>query len=118
RWDLPEWELGRLRDAIHGKVHLGEDDLAWIDATAARDVPDLPDVISPQSNGICSSGSTGLPKVIVSNRKGVYDPALSTPFAEQWGRSIPRPQVVLVLGPMYHLNGFWVLNNLLGGDNG
>src|SRR3954471_4740754 len=65
RWDLPEWELGRLRDAIDGKVHLGEDDIEWIDATADGDVPDLADVIAPQSNGICSSGSTGLPKVIV-----------------------------------------------------
>ena len=27
RWDLPDWELGRLREAIDGKVHLGEEDL-------------------------------------------------------------------------------------------
>jgi bile acid-coenzyme A ligase len=116
RWDLPEWELGRLRQAIDGKVHLDEGELGWIDATAERSVPTLPDVTSPQSNGICSSGSTGLPKVIVSNRPGVYDPALTTPFAEQWGRSIPRPQTVLVLGPMYHLNGFYGLINLVAGD--
>ena len=81
RWDLPEWELDRLRQAIDGKVHLDETDLEWIDATAELDVPELPDVISPQSNGICSSGSTGLPKVIVSNRPGVYDPLLTMPFA-------------------------------------
>src|SRR5436190_21822527 len=36
RWDLPEWELDRLRQAIDGKVHLGEEDLEWIDATAGR----------------------------------------------------------------------------------
>src|SRR3954454_8093311 len=117
RWDLPEWELERLRQAIDGKVHLGEDDLEWIDATAARPVPDLPDVTSPQANGICSSGSTGLPKVIVSNRPGVYNPLLTTPFAEQWDRKIPRPQTVLVLGPMYHLNGFYGLFNLIAGDH-
>src|SRR3954454_11665176 len=117
RWDLPEWELGRLRDAIDGKVHLGEDDLAWIDATADGDVPDLPDVISPQSNGICSSGSTGLPKVIVSSRPGIYDPLLTVPFAERWGGTIPRPQTVLVLGPMYHANGFHALISLVGGDH-
>src|SRR6184192_2475013 len=35
RWDLPDWELGRLREAIDGKVHLGEEDLEWIDATSA-----------------------------------------------------------------------------------
>jgi bile acid-coenzyme A ligase len=116
RWDLPEWELGRLREAIDGKVHLGEEDLEWIDATADLPVPDLPDAIAPQSNGICSSGSTGLPKVIVSNRPGTYEPAITTPFAEQWGRKIPRPQTVLVLGPMYHLNGFYSHFNLVAGD--
>ena len=117
RWDLPDWELTRLREAINGKVHLAEEDLGWIDATAASAVPDLPDVVSPQSNGICSSGSTGLPKVIVSNRPGLYEPALTTPFAEQWGRTIPRPQTILVLGPMYHLNGFYSLFNLIAGDH-
>src|SRR5262245_27012726 len=49
RWDLPEWELGRLREVVDGKVHLGEGDAEWVDATADRPVPDLPDVISPQS---------------------------------------------------------------------
>jgi bile acid-coenzyme A ligase len=117
RWDLPDWELTRLREAIDGKVHLGEDDLAWIAATADRDVPDLPDVISPQSNGICSSGSTGLPKVIVSSRPAEYDPLFTTPFAEAWGKTIPRPQVVIVLGPMYHVNGFHCLFSLAGGDH-
>jgi bile acid-coenzyme A ligase len=123
RWDLPDWELGRLREAIDGKVHLGEDDLGWIDATADREVPgadgvpELPDVVSPQANGICSSGSTGLPKVIVTNRPGVFDPIITTPFAEAWGRTVPRPQVVIVLGPMYHVNGFHGLYSLLGGDH-
>jgi len=116
RWDLPEWELGRLREAIDGKIHLDENDIEWIDATAKRDVPDLPDITSPQSNGICSSGSTGLPKVIVSNRPGVYDPALTTPLAAQSGRPTPRPTTVLVPGPMYHPNGFYGLFNLVAGD--
>jgi bile acid-coenzyme A ligase len=117
RWDLPDWELTRLREAIDGKVHLAEDDLEWIASTADRDVPDLPDVISPQSNGICSSGSTGLPKVIVTSRPAVYDPLFTTPFAEAWGVTIPRPQVVIVLGPMYHVNGFHCLFSLAGGDH-
>jgi bile acid-coenzyme A ligase len=117
RWDLPDWELARLREAIDGKVHLGEEDLAWIAWTADREAPDLPDVISPQSNGICSSGSTGLPKVIVSSRPAIYDPLFTTPFAEAWGVTIPRPQVVIVLGPMYHVNGFHCLFSLAGGDH-
>jgi len=116
RWDLPAWELTRLQDAIAGTVHLGEDDVSWIDATDGGEVPYLPDVTSPQSNGICSSGSTGMPKVIVSNRPGIYDAVLTTPFAASWGATIPRPQTVIVLGPMYHVNGFHGLYSLLGGD--
>ncbi|MFL6239063.1 MAG: class I adenylate-forming enzyme family protein [Actinomycetes bacterium] len=116
RWDLPDWELERLRDVIDGKVHLGEEDIRWVDATAERTVAALPDVTAPQSHGICSSGSTGLPKVILSNRPGIYSAELATPFAERW-RAIPRPQTLLVLGPLYHLNGFHSFYNLLGGDN-
>ena len=31
RWDLPDWELARLRDVIAAPVHLGDGDVAWID---------------------------------------------------------------------------------------
>jgi bile acid-coenzyme A ligase len=117
RWDLPEWELARLREVVAGKVHLGKADISWIDATAQRDIPTLPDVVAPQLHGICSSGSTGLPKVIVSNRPGIFDAALVTPFAESWGVQVPRPQTVIVLGPMYHGNGFFGLFSLLAEDH-
>jgi bile acid-coenzyme A ligase len=115
RWDVPEWELSRVLDVIEPRVHLGTDDLAWIDGTAALDGPDLPDVVSPRAHGICSSGSTGTPKVILTRRAGVYDPAYATPIMEHW-RPVARPQVVLVLAPMYHANGFTTLFNLLAGD--
>ena len=115
RWDLPEWERRRVCDVIAPRVHLGPDDAPWIDATADLDVPDLPDVVSPQVNGICSSGSTGTPKVILSERPAVCDATLGTPFMEGW-RPVPRPQTILVPGPMYHANGFATLNNLLAGE--
>ena len=35
--------------------------------------------------GICSSGSTGLPKVIVINRPAVYHDVFSTPMIAMWG---------------------------------
>ena len=117
RWDLPEWELGRLRETIGGKVHVGEDDLAWIAGTADDPVPDLPDVVSPQVNGICSSGSTGLPKIIVRNQPGYVERITIPPIAESWGATVPRPQVVLVPGPMYHVNGFYGFYTLLDGDH-
>jgi bile acid-coenzyme A ligase len=115
RWDVPDWELARIRDVIAPRVYLSTADLDWIDATEKDPVPDLPDAVSPQVNGICSSGSTGTPKVILMSRPSLYDPGLAIPFALTWG-PVPRPQTILVPAPMYHANGFVTLHNLLGGD--
>jgi bile acid-coenzyme A ligase len=115
RWDLPDWELDRLRDVIGARLHIGDEDVPWIQATAADDVVELPDVLSPRMMGICSSGSTGTPKIIVSGWPAIHAEVTSTPMMEMW-RPVPRPQVVLVLAPMYHVNAFVTLHNLLAGD--
>ncbi|HEX4427659.1 MAG TPA: AMP-binding protein [Frankiaceae bacterium] len=115
RWDVPDWELTRLREVIDPRVYLSPEDLPWIDATSEREVPDLPDLIAPHLQGICSSGSTGTPKIILSAVPAVFDPVFSTPMAELW-MAIPRPQTILVLAPMYHVNAFTTLHNLLAGD--
>jgi bile acid-coenzyme A ligase len=115
RWDVPDWELERLRAVIDPRLYAGPDDLAWIDATDGRPVPELPDAVSPHMQGICSSGSTGTPKIILSASPAILSPALTTPLAEAW-TPVPRPQTILVLAPMYHVNAFVALYNLLGGD--
>ena len=115
RWDLPDWELTRLREVIEPAVYLSFADLGWIDATAESEVRQLPEVVSPRMHGICSSGSTGTPKVILSNAPAAFNPAFSTPLAEAWA-PVPRPQRILVLAPMYHVNAFSSFNNLLTGD--
>ena len=115
RWDLPDWELQRLREVIAARLYLAEDDIDWMEATAASDVPELSDAVSPQRHGICSSGSTGTPKVILSAAPAVFDEVFSTPLGELWG-AIPRPQTILVPAPMYHVNAFATLNSLLSGD--
>ncbi|HZU78496.1 MAG TPA: AMP-binding protein, partial [Acidimicrobiales bacterium] len=115
RWDIPDWERVRLLERVQPKLALGHDDVAWIDATAALAVPELPDAVSPHVNGICSSGSTGLPKVILVNRPSVYDPVVAPPIIENWVQ-VPMPETILVMGPMYHTNGFATLHRLLGGD--
>ena len=116
RWDLPEWEFARLQEVVDAKVFLGANDMEWIAATAASPVPELPDTIAPNDVGICSSGSTGTPKIIVSNRPGVYLEMLSTPMMQNW-RTVERPQMILVVSPMYHANGFATIYTLLGGDS-
>ncbi|UGQ11942.1 AMP-binding protein [Yinghuangia sp. ASG 101] len=115
RWDLPEWELSRVQRVVDAELHVGPADLPWLRATADDPEPDLPDALSPQVFGICSSGSTGSPKVIVTERPAVFEEFRATPFAQLW-QPIPRPETILVLAPMYHTNGFSTLVNLLGGD--
>jgi bile acid-coenzyme A ligase len=115
RWDLPDWELERVRAVIDARIYLGPDDLPWIRDTRDREEPDLPEVVAPRMFGICSSGSTGTPKVIVSALPALFNPVFSTPIAEMWF-PVPRPQTVLVLAPMYHVNAFSTLHSLLGGD--
>jgi bile acid-coenzyme A ligase len=115
RWDIPDWELGRLREVVDAAVFLTQADIPWLEGCAGDPVPDLPDVISPQFNGTCSSGSTGTPKVILSERPGLYTPELGATFAEMWGAVVSRPQTVLVPTAMYHTNGFTTLYNLIAG---
>jgi bile acid-coenzyme A ligase len=115
RWDVPDWELERLQDVIEPKVYVGPDDLPWILATADDPVPEFPEVISPSSSGICSSGSTGTPKVILAQGPPVFNPMMSTPIAEAFMR-VTRPQRILVLAPMYHINAFATLSSMLTGD--
>ena len=114
RWDVPGWELGRLREVVAATVFLTQADVPWLAATAGDAVPDLPDAISPQFNGICSSGSTGTPKVILTERPGLYSPELGATMAEMWGE-VSHPQTVLVPTAMYHTNGFTTLCNLIAG---
>jgi bile acid-coenzyme A ligase len=116
RWDLPDWERTRLLDTLRAAVVVDEHNREELAAASdvEADTP-LPEALSPMVNGICSSGSTGLPKIILNTRPAAWTPALSEPFAAHWA-PVPRPQIILVPGPMYHTNGFNPLVYLLGGD--
>ena len=116
RWDLPEWEQQRLLDVIDPALVLGEANLAAMaDAARREDDAALPEVVSPALNGICSSGSTGLPKIILNTAPAVWTPFHGVPFMAQWA-PVSQPQKILVPAPMYHTNGFNTLNYLLSGD--
>jgi bile acid-coenzyme A ligase len=117
RWDLPDWERGRLLDVIAAAVVVDEDNLPALSASAASaDFGPLPEVISPTAYGICSSGSTGLPKVILNVAPAVWTPQHGEPFLAHWTSAVSQPQIILVPAPLYHTNGFNTLNYLLGGD--
>jgi bile acid-coenzyme A ligase len=53
--------------------------------------------------------------VILLQAPAVFNPVFSTPIAEQW-MTITRPQRILVLAPMYHVNAFATLHAMLAGD--
>ena len=116
RWDLPEWEKARLLEVVDGQLVLDPPTIAALgDRAAELSAAPLPDVLSPQVNGICSSGSTGLPKVILADRPAVWLADSYAPFASAWG-PVERPQTILVPGPLYHTNGFSTLFSMLTGD--
>jgi bile acid-coenzyme A ligase len=116
RWDLPDWEQRRLLEVINPALVLDEaNQAALADAAYGEDGGALPQIVAPALNGICSSGSTGLPKIILNTAPAIWTPALSTPFMAQWA-PVSQPQIILVPAPMYHTNGFNTLNYLLGGD--
>ena len=115
RWDLPDWECERVLEVVDAKVDLSRDDLPWLRATSDDEVIPLPDVVSPQTHGICSSGSTGSAKVIVIDKPAEWDGVGPEPFPSGW-IDVARPQIVLVPAPLYHTNGFATLPLLLAGD--
>ena len=116
RWDLPGWERGRVLDILNATVVVDQDNQGSLsDEADAQSDAALPEVVSPRLNGICSSGSTGLPKIILNTAPAVWTPAHSEHFMTHWA-SVARPQTILVPGPMYHTNGFLPLMYLLGGD--
>ena len=117
RWDLPEWELHRVHEVIGASVNLGPDDIGWINEVRRREgvSPPPSGAVSPHIHGICSSGSTGTPKVILSNLPATMSELLATPMAAAWG-PVARPQTILVLAPMYHVNGFVTLYSMFAGD--
>jgi bile acid-coenzyme A ligase len=115
RWDVPDWELDKVRAVIKPTVYLSTEDLPWIESTAMRDSVELPHQVSPHLQGICSSGSTGTPKIILSATPAVFNPLFCRPIAENW-IEVPRPQTILVLAPMYHVNAFVTLYSMLAGD--
>lgn len=115
RWDLPDWERSRLVAVLDGRVVIGPDDPLSAEAASEADDP-LPDVVPPTGWGICSSGSTGSPKIILVTRPGTFDPELARPFPAEWG-PVEMPNRALIPAPLYHTNGFAGISQMMMGDD-
>jgi len=116
RWDLPEWELGRLRAVIDAAVTVDASTADLFEESLAESTEVLPEVTAPHHSGICSSGSTGSPKVILRKSPAVVIEGApgSLGIQESWGPLSPD-QLILTPGPIYHNNGFLTMSNLLSG---
>lgn len=123
RWDIPEWEFERVLTAADPVVHVSTDPSGELTITPIRPgkgpTPSGDhdgDPIAAHAWGICSSGSTGTPKVILPPNTSVWDGRTGPTFMDAW-RPVPRPQRILVLGPMYHANAFTAMLYMLAGDS-
>lgn len=115
RWDLPEWERGRVADVLGATLMLGADaDVLFAEADSLSADP-LPLVVSPNVSGICSSGSTGTPKIIMDHNPAVLLAVNGQPFPNAWGVDV-GPQRILIPTALYHTNGFAQFAYLLAGD--
>jgi bile acid-coenzyme A ligase len=115
RWDLPEWERERVLEVARPSLVIGE----WEPVTAPvlrpteLEAPDyssaeVPDRVASPARAIATSGSTGTPKIIVLRDPGVAIPGGGTgPAGKFLGHH--DGQVQLVPAPLYHANGFYVL---------
>jgi bile acid-coenzyme A ligase len=116
RWDLPEWERGRVLATMRPKLVVDpEHDEYFVAADSAPTTP-LDDVVPPRGWGVCSSGSTGAPKVIVMNLPGLFYPEAGLNMVVEAYGTLPQPQRVLVPAPLYHTNGFTATRNLMAGE--
>jgi bile acid-coenzyme A ligase len=102
RWDLPEWELTRLLDVLAPRLALREEAEAVTARLASAALP-ATEVVSPHRFGVCSSGSTGLPKVILHTSPGLHaEGQRSTSAVVEAYRTLSTPQTLLVPNALYH----------------
>jgi bile acid-coenzyme A ligase len=117
RWDLPEWERGRVLQVLDPALTIGTDQVDLISRSVDAPTTPLPEVVAPRVAGVCSSGSTGTPKVILQKLPALFlhSTNVTSMVVADFG-PMERPQLVLCPAPIYHTNGFTVFRTLLGGD--
>lgn len=115
RWDLPDWERGRVAEVLDPALMVRADSSSLFDEADSQSADPLPLVVSPNVSGICSSGSTGTPKIIMDHTPAVLTAMNAQPFPTAWGVDVGS-QRILVPTALYHTNGFAQFTYLLVGD--
>ena len=115
RWNLPEWERDRVLAVIGPRLVVDAGHLDLFEEAVSAPTSPLPEVTPPHGWGICSSGSTGVPKVIMMKNPGRYVEGASTAAAVESYGALSQPQLVLIPAPLYHSNGFTATRNLMSG---
>lgn len=117
RWDLPGWELQRVLSSLRPRVVLAGEPAAVLDQVARQPAP-LEDLVSPHRFGVCSSGSTGLPKVILHAAPAIdrSSTRVTSAVVEAY-RTVTAPQRLLVPNALYHSSSITTatLNLMAGG---
>lgn len=122
RHDVPAWERDRLYRVASPDVVVGDWDVPGrkvptgsLDESRQMPGDEVTDHVADPAMAIASSGSTGLPKIIVSPGPGVFDPEGVT-YATSREMGGGRGQTQLIPGPMYHTNGFRITHGALHRD--
>ena len=116
RWDLPEWERGRVLGAMGPRLVIDAEHPELFDEADSASAEVLPEVVSPNGWGICSSGSTGTPKVIVMRNPGLFIPGSGVSSVLAAYGPLAERQLVLIPAPLYHTNGFTATRTLMAGE--
>ena len=116
RWDLPEWERGRVLATMGPKLVVDAAHSEYFEEAEHASTDPLADVVSPRGLAVCSSGSTGSPKVIVQKAPALYYPEVGLNMVVESYGALPQPQRVLVPAPLYHTNGLTAARNLMAGE--
>ena len=116
RWDLPEWERQRVLDVARPRIVIGDwEGIAGAPvlagaalAAAGYSAAPVPDIVPTPAKAIATSGSTGTPKIIVLRGPGAAEPGAGAGAAGEF-LGHHAGQVQLVPAPLYHANGFYIL---------
>jgi bile acid-coenzyme A ligase len=115
RWDLPDWERERVLEAMAPAFVFRGPEAVHQAPFVDQPTTPPPDVTPPFASAICSSGSTGVPKVILRLSPGWYEQGEATVKSFVNPLNADSKSRMIVSAPMYHNNGYLAPLELVAG---